>query len=81
MTSKTGAGEYALEAFGEEWVPIVTEALRLRRGEGEQTEDRRRPSPAAAMRSASWTTSWPTPPPASRPPDPAGRSELPGAPG
>ncbi len=44
VTSKTGAGEYALEAFGEEWVPIVTEALRLRRGEGEQAEDyRRRP--------------------------------------
>jgi len=44
VTSKTGAGEYALETFGDEWVPIVTEALRLRRGEGEQAEDyRRRP--------------------------------------
>lgn len=44
VTSKSGAGEYALGAFGEEWAPILVEALRLRREDGEQSEDyRRRP--------------------------------------
>lgn len=44
VTSKSGAGEYALATFGEEWEPILVEALRLRRDDGEQSEDyRRRP--------------------------------------
>jgi hypothetical protein len=44
VTSKTAAGEYALETFDDAWAPIITEALRLRREEGEQSEDyRRRP--------------------------------------
>lgn len=44
VTSKTAAGEYALETFGDEWAPILDEALRLRRGEGEQSDEyRRRP--------------------------------------
>lgn len=44
VTSKSGAGEYALATFGEEWEPILVEALRLRRDDGEQSEEyRRRP--------------------------------------
>jgi hypothetical protein len=44
VTSKAGAGEYALSTFGERWTPIVTEALRVRLGEGEQSDGyRRRP--------------------------------------
>jgi hypothetical protein len=31
-TSKGGAGQYALTAFGERWHPIVNEALRIRAG-------------------------------------------------
>jgi hypothetical protein len=50
VTSKSGAGEYALATFGEEWAPIVTEALRLRRG-GEQSEEYRR-RPLARRREA-----------------------------
>ncbi|HLI01014.1 MAG TPA: aminoglycoside adenylyltransferase domain-containing protein [Acidimicrobiales bacterium] len=30
ITSKTGAGRHALDAFSEEWHPIITEALRCR---------------------------------------------------
>lgn len=30
LTSKTGAGRYALQAFGERWRPIVTEAILIR---------------------------------------------------
>jgi hypothetical protein len=30
LTSKTGAGRYAVEVFGERWRPIVTEALAVR---------------------------------------------------
>jgi hypothetical protein len=30
LTSKTGAGRYAITAFGEKWRPIVTEALAVR---------------------------------------------------
>lgn len=30
ITSKSGAGRYALDAFGDRWNPIVTEALRCR---------------------------------------------------
>lgn len=33
ITSKDGAGRYALEAFGERWHRVVTEALRIRRGD------------------------------------------------
>jgi hypothetical protein len=44
VTSKAGAGEYALTTFDDVWSPIIIEALRLRREEGEQSEDyRRRP--------------------------------------
>ena len=44
VASKAAAGEYALETFADRWKPIVTEALRLRLGEGEQDEAyRRRP--------------------------------------
>jgi hypothetical protein len=44
VTSKTGAGEHALATFDDRWAPIVSEALRLRRGEGSQPEAyRRRP--------------------------------------
>jgi hypothetical protein len=44
VTSKSAAGEYALATFADEWAPVITEALRLRRGEGEQAEGyRRRP--------------------------------------
>jgi hypothetical protein len=44
VVSKAEAGDYALETFADRWKPIVTEALRLRLGEGEQEEAyRRRP--------------------------------------
>jgi hypothetical protein len=44
VASKTEAGEYALSTFDGRWARIVDEALRLRRGEGEQAEIyRRRP--------------------------------------
>ena len=36
LTSKTGAGRYALEAFDERWHPIVGEAMTLRQL-GEET--------------------------------------------
>jgi hypothetical protein len=31
ITSKSGAGEYALAKFGDRWAPIVRECLRIRR--------------------------------------------------
>jgi hypothetical protein len=37
MTSKSGAGRYALTAFGPEWHPIVREALRARERPAEQS--------------------------------------------
>ncbi|MEU1403194.1 nucleotidyltransferase domain-containing protein [Streptomyces sp. NPDC005728] len=37
LTSKTGAGQHALTAFGERWHPIVGEALRIRTGSGAGT--------------------------------------------
>lgn len=44
VASKAAAGDYALETFADRWRRIVTEALRLRTGEGEQLElYRRRP--------------------------------------
>lgn len=44
VVSKAAAGAYAHETFDDRWKPIVTEALRLRTGEGEQAEAyRRRP--------------------------------------
>ncbi|MET9291358.1 aminoglycoside adenylyltransferase domain-containing protein [Streptomyces sp. NPDC003077] len=33
ITSKGGAGAYALKTFGDTWEPVLAEALRLRRGE------------------------------------------------
>ncbi|MFD7628384.1 aminoglycoside adenylyltransferase domain-containing protein [Streptomyces sp. NPDC059851] len=33
ITSKAGAGSYALQAFGAHWEPIVSEALRVHRGD------------------------------------------------
>lgn len=46
LTSKTGAGRYALDAFGERWRPIVTEAIVIREfdessGEYDGDTDRR----------------------------------------
>lgn len=32
VISKSGAGEYALETFADQWRPIITEALQIRRG-------------------------------------------------
>jgi hypothetical protein len=43
VVSKSAAGEYALATFGDDWAPIVTEALRLRRGGSQSEEYRRRP--------------------------------------
>jgi Domain of unknown function (DUF4111)/Nucleotidyltransferase domain len=42
VTSKTQAGAYARETFGERWHPIIAEAQRLRRGDGEQAPGYRR---------------------------------------
>ena len=50
VTSKTGAGEYAMATFDDEWHPILEEALRLRHG-GEQLEEYRR-RPLARRRDA-----------------------------
>jgi hypothetical protein len=50
VTSKTGAGEYALATFDDEWHRIIEEALRLRRG-GQQIEVYRR-RPLARRRDA-----------------------------
>ncbi|GAA4904170.1 nucleotidyltransferase-like protein [Stackebrandtia albiflava] len=33
ITSKSGAGEYGMRVFDDRWAPIITESLRLRRGE------------------------------------------------
>ncbi|HLM63627.1 MAG TPA: aminoglycoside adenylyltransferase domain-containing protein [Acidimicrobiales bacterium] len=41
--SKSLAAEYALATFGDDWAPIVREALRLRRGGTQSEEYRRRP--------------------------------------
>jgi Domain of unknown function (DUF4111)/Nucleotidyltransferase domain len=51
VTSKAGAGDYALATFEERWSPIVTEALRLRRGADDQSEAYRR-RPLARRRDA-----------------------------
>ena len=50
LASTTDAGAYALATFGDEWAPIVTEALRIRLG-GEQSEEYRR-RPLARRRDA-----------------------------
>ena len=38
MTSKSGAGRYALAAFGPRWHPIIHEALRAREDPGRPSE-------------------------------------------
>lgn len=43
VTSKTGAGDYALSTFAATWHPIVNEALRIRRGHLAPRDYRHRP--------------------------------------
>lgn len=38
LTSKSGAGRYALTAFGPRWQPIVREALRVRERPADASE-------------------------------------------
>ena len=43
ITSKTGAGDYAMATFARRWHPIVNEALRIRRDSRTPGDYRRRP--------------------------------------
>jgi Domain of unknown function (DUF4111)/Nucleotidyltransferase domain len=57
ITSKTGAGDYALDAFPSRWHPIITEALRCRpiplaRPESLEQAEQRRDEAAAFMQAA-----------------------------